>query len=340
MSWLATKYAWKCQNPLVKGGTRLVLLALALRVRKRRITTLPTSLGQLQALTLMSPEQIRRCLDTLEGSGVREVKRLNRGKLAVYGLPKMAGPLFVVGDDEEAVKMTDFRLPDRPRETGQHDRFSAVRMPGKNRAFRGIRAGGVFSSELVQVHQQATTTADERAVADLRAWLLAEFPKHNHGRALTISPAEVAGMLAAVLVAPRTLDTVKAMWLAMWTATTRDDPFFGQARDRGLKLFLHDPDRLERIASHRVDTASAAPTVWDALRARLEVKLTRHDFHTWIAPLAYVEDREGSLILRAPNDSFRDWLTKYFSGALDEAIADVRPGLVVVITVAAREALA
>ena len=92
MSWLATKYAWKCRDERVKGSVRLVLLALALRVRKNYISTVPTSHGILQRLTFLSDDTVGRCLDVLVDSG--EVKRVRRGKKAVYALIKMAGPLF------------------------------------------------------------------------------------------------------------------------------------------------------------------------------------------------------------------------------------------------------
>lgn len=148
MSWLGVKYALACRDERVKGGTRLVLVALGVRVEYRRITTSPTSLRELQWLTFLSAEQLRRILDDLEAW--KKVRRLHRGKNAVYALPEMAGPLFAI-DDGDPVKMTDFVLDNLPAEIGQHARKVTGGMTGFRRRmtdFAGHRAGGVLFSEV------------------------------------------------------------------------------------------------------------------------------------------------------------------------------------------------
>jgi len=63
--------------------------------------------------------------------------------------------------------------------------------------------------------------------------------------------------------------------------------------------------------------------IWDQVLSRIETKINRHSFYTWFAPTAFVSD-EGSVVrIRVPSGLFRDWLTKHYSGVLDEALAEV-----------------
>ena len=63
--------------------------------------------------------------------------------------------------------------------------------------------------------------------------------------------------------------------------------------------------------------------IWDQLLSRIETKVNRHSFYTWFAPTAFVSD-EGSVVrVRVPSVLFRDWLTKHYSGVLDEALTEV-----------------
>lgn len=257
MSWLATKYAWKCTNPAVKGGVRLVFLALALRVRKARITTAPTSLPQLMLLTLLSAEQVRRNLDVLCDAG--EVRRLNRGKLARYGLPKMAGPLFVCDSPEESVKMTDFVYEPPKRKTGQDDRKSPNEMTGKNRAFGVVVPEVSLLSEVLSTKVRTSTTAeDEQVVEAFLDWFIEHYQRERGVLYRATNPAK-AEEAAHELLRSRPIERVQAMALAMWRDTA--DPWLNDPKrlnDRGVCSLRHKSTYLEAIvvAAERVAPAA------------------------------------------------------------------------------------
>jgi hypothetical protein len=242
VSWLATKYAWKCENTDVKGGTRLVFLALALRVRYRRITTRPTSLDMLAKLTLMSVEQIRRCIDALEEA--KEVRRLRRGKKATYAFPKMAGPLFVVAWEEEPVKMTEFSFPERRREKPVNMPDFAAPMTGFFRPPR--RADNSSGSVRTQVPSTSTTRRQPRAVEAFLDWFLAEYPTHRGGVLYRIGNPSKTELAVRELLDGRTFDRAREMAIAMWQDTT--EPWLNRPdNDRGIFALLHKSTYLEAI---------------------------------------------------------------------------------------------
>lgn len=338
MSWLGVKYALACRDTRVKGGARMVLVSVGARIEYRRITSSPTSLSELQWLSLMSVEQVRRNLDLLEGFG--KVRRLSRGKNAIYALPEMAGPLFVV-DDGDPVKMTDFVLDCLPEEIGQNARKVAGRMPGFRRRmtdFSGRRAGGLLFSE-VRTSKVPTTTEEAGAAAEdaLIEFLLTEYPKQRRGVRYRIptSQRDAARSAARELLAGRSLDAAQAIIVAGLQDTA--DPWLNDRNnDRGIFAILHKLTYLEGVVL--ASASHPQPSVWDDLRARLEVKLTRHAFHIWVNPLALIEDRGLVIVLSVPDDLHREWLNKHFSGALEEAITEVRPGAALVFRVREQEA--
>ena len=70
--------------------------------------------------------------------------------------------------------------------------------------------------------------------------------------------------------------------------------------------------------------------VWDEILARIETKMNRHSFYTWFRPTSYMADDRSSVTVRVPNPLFKEWLTKYYSGVIGEAMAEVkRPNLLV-----------
>ncbi|HXW06538.1 MAG TPA: chromosomal replication initiator protein DnaA [Vicinamibacterales bacterium] len=78
------------------------------------------------------------------------------------------------------------------------------------------------------------------------------------------------------------------------------------------------------------DVRLAGSTIWDLVLARIETKVNRHSFYTWFKPTSLLADEGRTLQVRVPNPLFRDWLTKHYSGVLDEALADVdRSGVAV-----------
>ncbi|MFN8059472.1 MAG: chromosomal replication initiator protein DnaA [Vicinamibacterales bacterium] len=62
---------------------------------------------------------------------------------------------------------------------------------------------------------------------------------------------------------------------------------------------------------------------WQAVLSRIEAKINRHSFYTWFKPTACVTDNGDLMIVRVPNDHFRDWLTRHYSSLIAEALGDV-----------------
>ena len=65
-------------------------------------------------------------------------------------------------------------------------------------------------------------------------------------------------------------------------------------------------------------------TIWDQILDRIETKVNRHSFYTWFKPTSLVDDSGTSITVRVPNGLFKDWLTKYYSFVLTEALDEVR----------------
>jgi chromosomal replication initiator protein len=63
--------------------------------------------------------------------------------------------------------------------------------------------------------------------------------------------------------------------------------------------------------------------IWDAVLARVETKVNRHSFYTWFKPTGFISEQPDGIQVRVPNSLFRDWLTKHYSGVLDEALREV-----------------
>lgn len=66
--------------------------------------------------------------------------------------------------------------------------------------------------------------------------------------------------------------------------------------------------------------------VWDEILARVETKVNRHSFYTWFKPTSLVAADPAGLTVRVPSLLFKDWLTKHYSGVLNEAMVEVGNG--------------
>ncbi|MEI6668207.1 MAG: chromosomal replication initiator protein DnaA [Acidobacteriota bacterium] len=70
--------------------------------------------------------------------------------------------------------------------------------------------------------------------------------------------------------------------------------------------------------------------VWDEILARVETKINRHTFFTWFKPTTFVSLVGDAVTIRVPNLLFRDWLTKHYSGLINEALGEIdRPMLAI-----------
>ena len=70
--------------------------------------------------------------------------------------------------------------------------------------------------------------------------------------------------------------------------------------------------------------------LWEEILARIETKVNRHSYYTWFRPTTFVTDDRTSVTVRVPNGFFKDWLTKHYSGVINEAMTELkRPNLTV-----------
>ena len=74
--------------------------------------------------------------------------------------------------------------------------------------------------------------------------------------------------------------------------------------------------------------------LWDQILARIETKVNRHSFYTWFKPTSFIGEDDASVTVRVPNNLFKEWLTKHYSGVLAESLAEVKRPLFVVNFVA------
>jgi len=62
---------------------------------------------------------------------------------------------------------------------------------------------------------------------------------------------------------------------------------------------------------------------WDEILARVETKVNRHSFYTWFKPTGFVSEDSATVTVHVPNEVFKDWLTKHYSGVISEALTEV-----------------
>lgn len=77
--------------------------------------------------------------------------------------------------------------------------------------------------------------------------------------------------------------------------------------------------------------------LWEQILARIETKVNRHSFYTWFKPTSFVREDAASVTVRVPNSLFKDWLTKHYSGVINEAMGEVQKAHLTVNFVAESE---
>ncbi|HET6421841.1 MAG TPA: chromosomal replication initiator protein DnaA [Geobacteraceae bacterium] len=61
--------------------------------------------------------------------------------------------------------------------------------------------------------------------------------------------------------------------------------------------------------------------VWLEALSNLQKVLTQHTFNTWIQPLRFMEIRNDSIFLEAPNDFFKEMISENYLSMIEEAIS-------------------
>src|SRR6266850_8366008 len=64
--------------------------------------------------------------------------------------------------------------------------------------------------------------------------------------------------------------------------------------------------------------------LWDEILARIETKVNRHSFYTWFKPTMFVAEDPRAVTVRVPSTLFKDWLTKHYSGVINEAMSELK----------------
>jgi len=62
---------------------------------------------------------------------------------------------------------------------------------------------------------------------------------------------------------------------------------------------------------------------WDQILTRIETKVNRHSFYTWFKPTSFLEDQGQTIIVKVPNELFRDWLSKHYATVIEEAVDEI-----------------
>ena len=63
--------------------------------------------------------------------------------------------------------------------------------------------------------------------------------------------------------------------------------------------------------------------LWDEILARVENKVSRHNFHTWFEPTRCLAHEADTITVLVPNDVFKQWLTRHYAGVIREAADEV-----------------
>src|SRR3989441_8896013 len=63
--------------------------------------------------------------------------------------------------------------------------------------------------------------------------------------------------------------------------------------------------------------------LWDEVLAKVEAKVNRHSFATWLRPTTFHALQGSSLLVRVPNPQFKDWLARNYHGIIAESLHDL-----------------
>jgi chromosomal replication initiator protein len=64
--------------------------------------------------------------------------------------------------------------------------------------------------------------------------------------------------------------------------------------------------------------------IWDEILSRVQTKINRHSFYTWFKGTSFVSDDGATVIVRVPNPTYKEWITKHYAAVISEAALEVR----------------
>jgi chromosomal replication initiator protein len=65
-----------------------------------------------------------------------------------------------------------------------------------------------------------------------------------------------------------------------------------------------------------------AGTFWDAVLGRIETKVNRHSYLTWFRHASLDRDEGQSIVIRVPDPMAVEWITRHYTGVIEEALAE------------------
>lgn len=310
----ATHYVY--QNDRVVDRERFTLLAIALEMPRACTSTKPMLLTPLMKWTRLTEQQVRIHRKKLVEMGEIACHQVKGTKRVRYEMLKLAGPLFVVNGDQDPKKTFGSLYGQHPKET--------------------------FGSLPLSSFKQASTTSRSPAAPDPAAaavavlkmhelidWWRAEFPGFHDGRPSGIDVTTDADVVLDLFARGQPVDVVQSAAIELWTmkpdGNPRSDRTFCATSDHNVRVLRRKQRFLEGEVDRRA-TAALPGNVWGQVLERIERKMDRHTFHTWLRDTVLVEDCGDVIEVGAVTEDQASFIRKHHSEIIGEATEQERPG--------------
>ena len=66
-----------------------------------------------------------------------------------------------------------------------------------------------------------------------------------------------------------------------------------------------------------------AGNIWDAVLGRIETKVNRHSYLSWFQQTSLLRDEGGSIAVRVPDPMAVEWISRHYTGVIEEALGEV-----------------
>jgi DnaA-like protein len=168
-------------------------------------------------------------------------------------------------------------------------------------------------------------------------WFERTYPTYHQGARCHVGVQRDGPLVWALLRGGRSVTQLQAMTECLWGITT--DGVVGSDRwwiaervtVRNIAVLHRKADFLDlavRAAAVR-EPPAPADDVWVRIKARIEVTLDQHTFHTWFRDTVLVVDRGAVLEVGKPganSELFAEWIPKHYGDLVRDAVDAERPG--------------
>ncbi len=322
---------WVFESSRSTGSDRLVLLAIADRTNDEGLDAWP-SVDALAAKSRMDVRTVQRSLVRLEALGELRVDRRS-GRSSVYTVVMQASlPAGAV----EPRPATPGRVSP-PADCHPRQSVTPGNLPGRQPCHP---TPGNPPGDPSSTYSTSTHTPRARAKA-AKGGAVAEGPHRSH--AACLDPCCVPAALHRELVRKSGIpDEAEAdEQLRAWYREVSAD-FAGQAvaEDDFAWWRARWKERLggavgrssQRWSPSRPCTERDG--IWGEIFAELQLRLRRHDLHTWFGDARAVRDDGELLVVQVPEKIHAEWIRSHYLEALATAADAVRAGLRVELLVA------